>query len=178
MNLPNKLTMLRVILIPFFVVFMLGSLLGDADKWIALGIFIAASLTDLLDGKIARKYNLVTDFGKLMDPLADKLLVSAALICLCEMGRLAAWIVIIIISREFIISGLRQIAADNGIVIAASYWGKFKTTFQMIMICLLIVNIDVLSLISAIVTWIAVILTIVSLIDYMVKNRQVFMEDK
>ena len=168
MNLPNKLTMLRVILIPFFVVFMLGSLLGDADKWIALGIFIAASLTDLLDGKIARKYNLVTDFGKLMDPLADKLLVSAALICLCEMGRLAAWIVIIIISREFIISGLRQIAADNGIVIAASYWGKYKTTFQMIMICLLIVNIDVLSLISAIVTWIAVILTIVSLIDYMV----------
>ena len=163
MNLPNKLTMLRVILIPFFVVFMLGSLLGDAD---------------LLDGKIARKYNLVTDFGKLMDPLADKLLVSAALICLCEMGRLAAWIVIIIISREFIISGLRQIAADNGIVIAASYWGKYKTTFQMIMICLLIVNIDVLSLISAIVTWIAVILTIVSLIDYMVKNRQVFMEDK
>ena len=178
MNLPNKLTMLRVILIPFFVVFMLGSLLGDADKWIALGIFIAASLTDLLDGKIARKYNLVTDFGKLMDPLADKLLVSAALICLCEMGRLAAWIVIIIISREFIISGLRQIAADNGIVIAASYWGKYKTTFQMIMICLLIVNIDVLSLISAIVTWIAVILTIVSVIDYMVKNRQVFMEDK
>ena len=178
MNLPNKLTMLRVILIPFFVVFMLGSLLGDADKWIALGIFIAASLTDLLDGKIARKYNLVTDFGKLMHPLADKLLVSAALICLCEMGRLAAWIVIIIISREFIISGLRQIAADNGIVIAASYWGKYKTTFQMIMICLLIVNIDVLSLISAIVTWIAVILTIVSLIDYMVKNRQVFMEDK
>ena len=178
MNLPNKLTMLRVILIPFFVVFMLGSLLGDADKWIALGIFIAASLTDLLDGKIARKYNLVTDFGKLMDPLADKLLVSAALICLCEMGRLAAWIVIIIISREFIISGLRQIAADNGIVIAASYWGKYKTTFQMIMICLLIVNIDVLSLISAIVTWIAVILTIVSLNDYMVKNRQVFMEDK
>ena len=178
MNLPNKLTMLRVILIPFFVVFMLGSLLGDVDKWIALGIFIAASLTDLLDGKIARKYNLVTDFGKLMDPLADKLLVSAALICLCEMGRLAAWIVIIIISREFIISGLRQIAADNGIVIAASYWGKYKTTFQMIMICLLIVNIDVLSLISAIVTWIAVILTIVSLIDYMVKNRQVFMEDK
>ena len=168
MNLPNKLTMLRVILIPFFVVFVLGSLLGDADKWIALGIFIAASLTDLLDGKIARKYNLVTDFGKLMDPL----------ICLCEMGRLAAWIVIIIISREFIISGLRQIAADNGIVIAASYWGKYKTTFQMIMICLLIVNIDVLSLISAIVTWSAVILTIVSLIDYMVKNRQVFMEDK
>ncbi len=178
MNLPNKLTMLRVILIPFFVVFMLADICGDADKWIALGIFIAASLTDLLDGKIARKYNLVTNFGKLMDPLADKLLVSAALICLTAMDRLAAWVVIIIISREFIISGLRQIAADNGVVIAASYWGKYKTTFQMIMICLLIVNIDKLVILTLIVTWVAIILTIVSLVDYMVKNRNVFMEDK
>ncbi len=178
MNLPNKLTMLRVILIPFFVVFMLVQICGDADKWIALGIFVAASLTDLLDGKIARKYNLVTNFGKLMDPLADKLLVSAALICLSAMDRLAAWIVIVIISREFIISGLRQIAADNGIVIAASYWGKYKTTFQMVMICLLIVNISALQIVTAVVTWIAVILTIVSLVDYMAKNRQVFMEDK
>lgn len=178
MNLPNKLTMLRVIMIPFFVVFMLADVCGGADRWIALGIFIAASLTDLLDGKIARKYNLVTDFGKLMDPLADKLLVSAALICLSAMDRLEAWIVIVIISREFIISGLRQIAADKGVVIAASYWGKYKTTFQMIMICLLIVNIDALSLVSAIVTWIAVILTIISLLDYMIKNKSVFMEDK
>lgn len=178
MNLPNKLTMLRVILIPFFVVFMLVQICGDADKWIALGIFVTASLTDLLDGKIARKYNLVTNFGKLMDPLADKLLVSAALICLSAMDRLAAWIVIVIISREFIISGLRQIAADNGIVIAASYWGKYKTTFQMVMICLLIVNISALQIATAVVTWIAVILTIVSLVDYMAKNRQVFMEDK
>lgn len=178
MNLPNKLTMLRVIMIPFFVVFMLADICGGADRWIALGIFIAASLTDLLDGKIARKYNLVTDFGKLMDPLADKLLVSAALICLSAMDRLEAWIVIVIISREFIISGLRQIAADKGVVIAASYWGKYKTTFQMIMICLLIVNIDALSLVSAIVTWIAVILTIISLLDYMIKNKSVFMEDK
>lgn len=178
MNLPNKLTMLRVILIPFFVVFMLVQICGDADKWIALGIFVTASLTDLLDGKIARKYNLVTNFGKLMDPLADKLLVSAALICLSAMDRLAAWIVIVIISREFIISGLRQIAADNGIVIAASYWGKYKTTFQMVMICLLIVNISALQIVTAVVTWIAVILTIVSLVDYMAKNRQVFMEDK
>lgn len=178
MNLPNKLTMLRVIMIPFFVVFMLADICGGADRWIALGIFIVASLTDLLDGKIARKYNLVTDFGKLMDPLADKLLVSAALICLSAMDRLEAWIVIVIISREFIISGLRQIAADKGVVIAASYWGKYKTTFQMIMICLLIVNIDALSLVSAIVTWIAVILTIISLLDYMIKNKSVFMEDK
>lgn len=178
MNLPNKLTMLRVILIPFFVVFMLMELFGSADRWIALGIFVVASLTDLLDGKIARKYNLVTNFGKLMDPLADKLLVSAALICLSAQDRLAAWIVIVIISREFIVSGLRQIAADNGIVIAASYWGKYKTTFQMIMICLLIVHIEALTVVSAIVTWIAVILTIVSLVDYMIKNRSVFMEDK
>lgn len=178
MNLPNKLTMLRVILIPFFVVFMLMELFGSADRWIALGIFVVASLTDLLDGKIARKYNLVTNFGKLMDPLADKLLVSAALICLSAQDRLAAWIVIVIISREFIVSGLRQIAADNGIVIAASYWGKYKTTFQMIMICLLIIHIEALTVVSAIVTWIAVILTIVSLVDYMIKNRSVFMEDK
>ena len=149
-----------------------------AYRWIALGIFITASLTDLLDGKIARKYGLVTNFGKLMDPLADKMLVSAALICLTALGQLAAWIVIVIISREFIISGLRQIAADNGVVIAASYWGKYKTTFQMIMICLLIAGLDSLRLLTEIVTWAAVILTIVSLIDYMIKNRQVFMEDK
>ena len=178
MNLPNKLTMLRVILIPFFVAFMLLSGAEYSYKWIALGIFITASLTDLLDGKIARKYNLVTNFGKLMDPMADKMLVSAALICLTAMGRLEAWIVIVIISREFIISGLRQIAADNGIVIAASYWGKYKTTFQMVMICLLIADIGALVIITRVITWIAVALTIVSLGDYMVKNRQVFMEDK
>ena len=178
MNLPNKLTMLRVILIPFFVAFMLLSGAEYSYKWIALGIFITASLTDLLDGKIARKYNLVTNFGKLMDPLADKMLVSAALICLTAMGRLEAWIVIVIISREFIISGLRQIAADNGIVIAASYWGKYKTTFQMVMICLLIADIGALVIITRVITWSAVALTIVSLGDYMVKNRQVFMEDK
>ncbi len=178
MNLPNKLTMLRVLLIPFFVAFMLLSGAEYSYKWIALGIFITASLTDLLDGKIARKYNLVTNFGKLMDPLADKMLVSAALICLTAMGRLEAWIVIVIISREFIISGLRQIAADNGVVIAASYWGKYKTTFQMVMICLLIADIGALIIITRVITWIAVALTIVSLGDYMIKNRQVFMEDK
>ena len=140
MNLPNKLTMFRVILIPFFVLFMLVDI-TTVDKWIALGIFIIASLTDLLDGKIARKYNLVTNFGKFMDPLADKLLVCSALICLVELAKIPAWMVIIIIAREFIISGFRLIAADNGVVIAASYWGKFKTTFQMVMICLLIADI-------------------------------------
>ena len=105
-------------------------------------LFRSASLTDLLDGKIARKYNLVTNFGKFMDPLADKLLVCSAMICLIQTGQLAAWIVVIIIAREFIISGFRLIASDNGVVIAASYWGKFKTTFQMLMVIVLILNVD------------------------------------
>ncbi len=120
-----------------------------------LAIFIVASLTDLLDGKIARKYNLVTNFGKFMDPLADKLLVCSAMICLVEMDRLAAWMVIVIISREFIISGFRLIASDNGVVIAASYWGKFKTTFQMLMIIVLILDLGgVFTTIETIVTWV------------------------
>lgn len=178
MNLPNKLTIFRVIMIPFFVFFMLTDYAGTASKWIALAIFIVASLTDLLDGKIARKYNLVTNFGKFMDPLADKLLVCAALICLVDMGKLASWMIIIIISREFIISGFRLIASDNGVVIAASYWGKFKTTFQMVMICLLIADIEVISLLTVIVMWAALILTVVSLIDYLVKNKDVMKETK
>lgn len=178
MNLPNKLTVLRVVLIPFFVVFMLVNILGAYDKWIALAIFIVASLTDLLDGKIARKYNLVTNFGKFMDPLADKMLVCSALICLTALDKLPAWITIVIICRDFVISGFRLVAADNGVVIAASYWGKYKTTFQMIMVCLLIADLAPLALVTTIVTWIAVILTIVSLVDYLVKNRSVLVEDK
>lgn len=177
MNLPNKLTMFRVILIPFFVLFMLVDI-TSADKWIALAIFIVASLTDLLDGKIARKYNLVTNFGKFMDPLADKLLVCSALICLVEMAKLPAWMVIVIIAREFIISGFRLIASDNGVVIAASYWGKFKTTFQMVMICLLIADIGAIEMITNVIVWIALILTVVSLVDYLVKNKDVMKETK
>ncbi|MDE6740187.1 MAG: CDP-diacylglycerol--glycerol-3-phosphate 3-phosphatidyltransferase [Lachnospiraceae bacterium] len=177
MNLPNKLTMFRVILIPFFVVFLLVDI-TTYDKWIALAIFIVASLTDLLDGKIARKYNLVTNFGKFMDPLADKLLVCSALICLVSLGKIAAWMVIVIIAREFIISGFRLIASDNGVVIAASYWGKFKTTFQMVMICLMIADIPQISLITDIVMWAAVILTVVSLVDYLVKNKDVMKDTK
>lgn len=177
MNLPNKLTMFRVVLIPFFVLFMLVDITG-VDKWIALAIFIIASLTDLLDGKIARKYNLVTNFGKFMDPLADKLLVCAALICLVELSVIPSWIVIIIISREFIISGFRLIASDNGVVIAASYFGKFKTTFQMVMICLMIADIEALNILTTIVMWIALVLTVVSLIDYLVKNKDVMKETK
>lgn len=178
MNLPNKLTVLRMIMIVPFVVFMLTPAGGGAGKWIALALFAIASLTDLLDGKIARKYNLVTTFGKFMDPLADKLLVCAAMICLVEMGRIPAWIVIIIISREFIISGFRLVASDKGVVIAASYWGKFKTTFQMIMIILMIADIAALSLITDIVMWIALILTVVSLADYLMKNRDVMKDPR
>jgi CDP-diacylglycerol--glycerol-3-phosphate 3-phosphatidyltransferase len=180
MNLPNKLTLFRVILIIPFVILLLGGRLLPSisaySDYIALVIFIIASLTDLLDGKIARKYNLVTNFGKFMDPLADKLLVCSALICLIDMGRIPAWIVIIIISREFIISGFRLIAADNHVVIAASYWGKFKTTFQMIMVCLMIANISVLSLLTTVVMWVALALTVISLVDYIVKNKGVIFD--
>ncbi len=190
MNLPNKLTILRMILIVPFVLLLLGeeyqwgwyhTIFGgimEYVKFITLGIFIFASLTDLVDGKIARKYNLVTNFGKLMDPLADKLLVCSALIGLVELDRIPAWIVIVIISREFIVSGLRTIAADNHVVIAASYWGKFKTTFQMIMICLMIGDIRALDLLTEICMWIALSLTIISLIDYLVKNKDVLKDTK
>ena len=177
MNLPNKLTMFRVILIPFFVVFLLVDI-TPVDKWIALAIFIIASLTDMLDGKIARKYNLVTNFGKFMDPLADKLLVCSALVCLVAVDRIPAWMVIVIIAREFIISGFRLVASDNGVVIAAGYWGKFKTTFQIIMICLMIADLAALQLLTTIVTWVAVILTVVSLVDYLVKNKEVMKDTK
>lgn len=198
MNLPNKLTVFRVILILPFVMVLLGNYHGwswftavfggirEYADYIALAIFVIASLTDLADGKIARKYNLVTNFGKFMDPLADKLLVCAALIALTEMGRIPAWVVIIIISREFIISGFRLIASDNHVVIAASYWGKFKTTFQMVMICLMLVNngyflsgnLTELQLVTDIVMWIALGLTVISLVDYLVKNKDVMKEQK
>ena len=174
MNLPNKLTVLRVILIPFFVFFLLTDMVGAAGDWIALAIFIVASLTDLLDGKIARKHNLVTNFGKFMDPLADKLLVCSALICLVALERIPSWIVIIIIAREFIISGFRTLAADNGIVIAASYWGKFKTTSQMFMIIFMIMNLGgVFDLVTGALLWIAFALTIISMVDYIAKNIKV-----
>ena len=174
MNLPNKLTVLRVILIPFFVAFLLFDITGAADKWIALAIFCIASLTDMLDGKIARKYHLVTNFGKFMDPLADKLLVCTAFVCLTTMGRLNVLVVLVIIAREFIISGFRLVASDNGIVIAASYWGKFKTVSHMALIILLIMDIGgVFDIVELVLTWVALLLTIVSLVDYIAKNKQV-----
>ena len=181
MNLPNKLTMLRVILIPFFVFALLnpgGIIPIPYSDYVALVIFIIASLTDMADGKIARKYGLVTDFGKFMDPLADKLLVCSAMICLIEMDRIPSWIVIIIVAREFIISGFRLIAAENGVVIAANYWGKFKTTFQMIMIILMIMNIPQLQIVTNIVMWIALALTIISLVTYISANKQILAGDK
>ena len=174
MNLPNKLTVLRVIMVPVFVFFMLTNVGGAANKWIALAIFCVASLTDMLDGKIARARNLVTNFGKFMDPLADKLLVCSAMICMIPSGKLEAWFVIIIIAREFIISGFRLVASDNGIVIAASYWGKFKTVSQMAMIIVLIADFGgVFDVIGTALIWVSLVLTVVSLIDYVAKNVQV-----
>lgn len=174
MNLPNKLTVLRIIMVPFFVFFMLTDTGGNANKWIALVIFCIASLTDMLDGKIARARNLVTNFGKFMDPLADKLLVCSAMICMISSEKLAAWFVIVVIAREFIISGFRLVASDNGIVIAASYWGKFKTVSQMAMIIILIADFGgIFDMIGTGLIWVSLILTIVSLIDYVAKNIQV-----
>ena len=200
MNLPNKLTIFRVVLILPFVLLLLGSYVGwgwfraifgeesAVAEFIALAVFIIASLTDMLDGKIARKYHLVTNFGKFMDPLADKLLVCAAMIVLVEMGRIPSWIVVLIISREFIISGFRLIASDKGVVIAASYWGKFKTTFQMIMIGMMIVEDvpifanfgggKVFSVLTTIIMIIALALTIISLVDYVWKNKDVMKDTK
>ncbi|MCM1045593.1 MAG: CDP-diacylglycerol--glycerol-3-phosphate 3-phosphatidyltransferase [Candidatus Gastranaerophilales bacterium] len=188
MNLPNKLTVFRVILIVPFVILLLGGNAGWfgnnllIPNMAALAVFIVASLTDLLDGKIARKYNLVTNFGKFMDPLADKLLVCAALVCLVDMGRIPSWVVIIIISREFVISGFRLVASDNGVVIAASYWGKFKTTFQMVMVCLMISGLQFLfpwvKALTDLVMWAALALTVISLADYLLKNKDVMKDTK
>ena len=175
MNLPNKLTVLRVILVPVFVLFLLANI-TPYDKWIALVIFIVASLTDLLDGKIARKYNLVTNFGKFMDPLADKLLVCSAMICFIAMNKMPTWMVLIVIAREFIISGFRLVASDNGVVIAASYWGKFKTAFSMVMIIFVIMDIanPVFYVITQMLIWVSLVLTVISLVDYVLKNKDIF----
>ena len=163
-----------MIMVPFLVIFMLTGWGGEANRYISFGIFAAASITDWFDGYLARKHNLVTNFGKFMDPLADKLLVCSALICLIEMKRLEAWVVIVIIAREFIISGFRLIAAENGVVIAANYWGKFKTVSQMIMIILLILNLGgVWSVVEEIFVWLSVALTVISLLTYILQNRKV-----
>ena len=172
MNLANKLTILRVILVPFFVLFMLTNF-TDYNRLIALIIFIIATITDHFDGYIARKYKMITSFGKFMDPIADKLLVSSALICLTSLGEIPAWAVITIILREFAVSGIRLVAADNGAVIAAAGWGKAKTVAQMTMIIIYLLNIPQLDILAQISMYVAVILTLVSLIDYLIKNKDV-----
>ena len=174
MNTPNKLTIARMIIVPFLVIFLLTGWGGEANRYISLTLFVVASVTDWFDGYLARKNNLVTNFGKFMDPLADKLLVCSAMICMIDLKRLPAWFVIIIIAREFIISGFRLIAVENGIVIAANYWGKFKTASQMIMIILLILHFDgIFVILEQIFIWLSLALTIISLITYIWQNRTV-----
>ena len=182
MNLPNRLTILRTIMIPFYLVFLYLDIAGPVSKVIAAAIFIIASLTDMLDGKIARKYGLVTNFGKFMDPLADKLLVLSALICMIEYDLVVSWMVIIIVARELTVSILRAIAADNGKVIAASGGGKIKTTSQMIAIILLLIGANYsnsqIVFVGTIAMYIATIFTLYSGIDYLYKNRELFMNSK
>ena len=175
MNLPNKLTLMRVIMVPFLVLFLLTGWGGEANRYICFAIFAVASITDWFDGKIARKYNLITDFGKFMDPLADKLLVCSAMICMIDLGRLPSWFVVIVIAREFIISGFRLIAAEKGVVIAANYWGKFKTASSMIMIILLILDIQVpaVQVITQVFVWVSLALTVISLVTYILENKGV-----
>ena len=163
-----------MIIVPFLVIFLLTGWGGEANRYISLTLFVVVSVTDWFDGYLARKNNLVTNFGKFMDPLADKLLVCSAMICMIDLKRLPAWFVIIIIAREFIISGFRLIAAENGIVIAANYWGKFKTASQMIMIILLILHFDgIFVILEQIFIWLSLALTIISLITYIWQNRTV-----
>lgn len=174
MNLPNKLTLLRIILIPVFIVVLLN------EYYFASAIiFVAASATDALDGHIARKYNLITNFGKIMDPLADKLLVTSALICLVELDVVPGWMVIVILGRDFIITGLRAVAAGEGIIIAAGKSGKLKTVLQMTALSLLLLKNWPFSLftdypIGYYVLWAAVIMTVYSGVEYIIKNKQVF----
>ena len=172
MNIANQLTILRIIMIPFFIFL----LLGGYDLW-AFIVFALASFTDFLDGYLARKYKLITNFGKFMDPLADKLLVTSALVCFVQLGLINAWVVIIILSREFIVSIFRAIAAAEGIVIAASWWGKAKTISQMFMVIVLLLNNYPFEWINVpmdqILVVLATVLTVISGYDYIVKNKQV-----
>ena len=172
LNLPNKLTMLRVILVPFFVLFMLADFGFAGQKYVALGIFIVASLTDTLDGYLARKYKLITNFGKFMDPLADKLLVCSALICFVHTQAIPTWIVLIIIARECVIRGFRLVASDKGVVLAASWWGKSKTICQMVMVCVVIASLPgtFFYWLQQILVYASLVLTVISLADYLYKN--------
>lgn len=171
MNLPNKLTLLRIILVPVFVVMYLYEMYIPAFI-----VFIVASITDMLDGKIARKYNLVTNFGKIMDPLADKILVYAAFCIFVAEGKVASWMLIIILFREFIVAGMRTVAASEGIVIAAGMTGKIKTVLQMIAVPLLIISSlhNVISILAQVFLWASLFMTVISGIEYVAKNKKVF----
>lgn len=179
MNLPNKITIFRVVMIPIFLVFMLVQEI-PLHNYIATALFVIACISDAVDGHLARKNNLVTNFGKFMDPLADKLLVCSALICFVELGYMKAWMVIVIIAREFIISGFRTVAADSGVVIAASYWGKFKTIVQMIVCIMLIAQLPFfwMDILEEIFVWLALALTLISMVEYLWKNRKVIKDTK
>ncbi|MBQ9030315.1 MAG: CDP-diacylglycerol--glycerol-3-phosphate 3-phosphatidyltransferase [Parasporobacterium sp.] len=185
MNIANRLTLLRIVLIPVYIIFLLLEI-SHFHFLIAAVVFIVASLTDMLDGRLARKYNLVSDFGKFADPLADKLLVLSAMICFVQLGMMPAWICIVITAREIAINGLRLISADKGKVIAASKLGKFKTVTQMAFIILSTINFShylganapgfcqVIEVIRVIIMYLALVMTVVSFIDYVYKNRDVF----
>lgn len=179
MNLPNKITIFRVIMIPMFLVLLLvpGIPYGN---YIATAVFVIACASDAVDGHIARKYNLVTNFGKFMDPLADKLLVCSALICFVELSYMPAWVVIVITAREFIISGFRTLAADNGVVIAAGVWGKLKTIVQMVMCIVLLLQLPFgfMNVVEQILIYLALALTVISLVEYIWKNKNILAETK
>lgn len=175
MNIANKITLVRIFLVPVFVLFMLTDF-TEYNTLIAFIVFVIATITDKIDGTIARKYNLVTDFGKFLDPIADKLLVSSALICLTADGTLPAWITIVIIGREFIISAFRLVCADTGKTVAATWWGKSKTIAQMVTIIVLLLNIPQLAILETILIYVSLALTIISLVDYFVKNINVLKE--
>ena len=173
MNLPNKLTMLRIVLIPIFMGVLYWGFPGA--NYVALAIFIVASFTDMLDGKIARKYNLVTDFGKFADPLADKMLVTAAMLWFVEIGQMPAWALLIVIVREFAVSGLRMIASDKGRVIAAGWSGKVKTASTMVCICLILFGIP--QWLNYVCQGIILVTTVYSGVEYFAKNWDVFKEN-
>ncbi|MBO5060926.1 MAG: CDP-diacylglycerol--glycerol-3-phosphate 3-phosphatidyltransferase [Clostridia bacterium] len=187
MNLANKLTILRIIMVPVFMAFLMlldPSNPNTAYVTISLVLFIAASLTDTLDGYIARHYNMITDFGKFMDPLADKMLTTAAFLGLMSFGRASAWAVMLILTREFIVAGIRQVAAGGGKVIAASIWGKMKTVFQMVAIVAAIILLYPICpeptavLITDILVWLSAAVTVISGADYVIKNIAIIKEAK
>lgn len=176
MNLPNKLTLLRVGLVPVYLVLLWASQGMPALAWAALLVFCVAAVTDFFDGQIARKYNLITNFGKFMDPIADKLLTHTAFIMLTAMGRLSVWACIIFIAREFVVSGIRLVAVEQGQVIAAGMSGKVKTVLQMISVILLnlvCARVDGIALLAQVVTWAAVLMTLYSMVEYVWQNRKV-----